>query len=258
MIDKKISISEQVANLPIEAQLIFTWSISHADDLGLLPFSKKTLKAMIIPMVEMDSETFEKHIEAIVLQGLWGIFECQGEKYYRIKTFLKNQYLKRDRQPMTLIKIDFSEKPKESWLKLTKLTGLDVPGFQMENIVFQSEPETKRNETKRIERNRKEGSMREGGQAPTPHDKTIEFFSMTNGILESFIEKLAENTGLSTETVRAELKKFTLYWTERSKSGKKQRWEMEKTFEVDRRFSKWLSNCQKWSKEKSKGRGLEV
>ena len=49
MIDKKISVSEQVANLPIEAQLLFTWMIPHADDVGLLPYSARTIKALVIP-----------------------------------------------------------------------------------------------------------------------------------------------------------------------------------------------------------------
>ena len=45
MLDKKISVSEQVAKLSLEAQLIFTWAIPHTDDAGMLPHSNMTLKA---------------------------------------------------------------------------------------------------------------------------------------------------------------------------------------------------------------------
>lgn len=39
----------------------------------------------------------------------------------------------------------------------------------------------------------------------------------------------------------AELEKFCLYWTEPSKNGKKMRWEMEKTWELERRILSWMS-----------------
>lgn len=38
-----------------------------------------------------------------------------------------------------------------------------------------------------------------------------------------------------------ELEKFCAYWTEPSKNGKKVRWEMEKTWELGRRISSWMS-----------------
>lgn len=47
-----------------------------------------------------------------------------------------------------------------------------------------------------------------------------------------------------------QIKGFMLYWTEPTKSGKKQKWETEKTFEIKRRFAKWISNDIKWNKQK--------
>lgn len=122
MIDKKISVSEQVANLPLEAQLIFTWSIPHADDLGLLPISLRTLKAMIIPMLDISLETFGIHMESIVSQGLYDVFEHEGERFYRIKTFLKNQTLKKDRKPNTFLK------------NINSWDDLETIGFHLEDI----------------------------------------------------------------------------------------------------------------------------
>lgn len=107
MLNKKISVSEQVSNLKTEAQLIFTWSIPHADDFGLLPYSHKTLKAMIIPMVEkMTLETFGFHLETIVSENLFEVFKDKNngdKKYYRIVKFLQNQTLKRDRKPNVIL-----------------------------------------------------------------------------------------------------------------------------------------------------------
>lgn len=103
MIDKKISVSEQISNLSTEGKLIFTWSIPHADDLGLLPFSKKTLKAMILPMEDMSLETFGNQVESIVNQGLWEKYEYGKNKYYRIVKFFNHQTIKKDRKPNTLL-----------------------------------------------------------------------------------------------------------------------------------------------------------
>ena len=103
MIDKKISVSEQVSNLSSLGKVIFTWSIPHADDLGLLPFSKKTLKAMIIPMDDISMEDFGNHVEDIVKQGLWDKYDYGKNKYYRIVKFFNHQTLKKDRKPNTLL-----------------------------------------------------------------------------------------------------------------------------------------------------------
>jgi hypothetical protein len=43
-----------------------------------------------------------------------------------------------------------------------------------------------------------------------------------------------------------------LYWSEKSINWKKEKREMEKTFEVNRRFSKRLDNNKKWNKETTK------
>ncbi len=44
-----------------------------------------------------------------------------------------------------------------------------------------------------------------------------------------------------------ERKKFYNYWTEKNKSGTKERWELEKTFDVERRFATWLRNASQFN-----------
>lgn len=122
MIDKKISVSEQVADLSLKAQIIYTWSIPHADDLGLLPYSHKTLRAIVVPLMDITLEDFGIQMESIVHQGLMKVFEHEGQKYYQILNFHKHQTLKKDRKPVTLLgKI-------EDW------SDLDSIGFQLEDI----------------------------------------------------------------------------------------------------------------------------
>ena len=46
------------------------------------------------------------------------------------------------------------------------------------------------------------------------------------------------------------LKEFYNYWTEANLSGKKMRFEMEKTFSISRRLDTWINNKNKWNIEK--------
>ena len=47
-------------------------------------------------------------------------------------------------------------------------------------------------------------------------------------------------------------KEFTDYWTEKNKSGNTMRFEMERTFDIKRRLSRWQKNDKKWNKKESK------
>lgn len=104
MIDKKISISEDVANLSTEAQLLFTWMIPHADDVGLLPYSSRSIKALVVPMKDWSVEDIGNHLESIQKVNLIEPFEWGGDKYWKISSFLQHQTLKRDRKPQSIAK----------------------------------------------------------------------------------------------------------------------------------------------------------
>ncbi len=145
MIDKKISVSEQVSNLPIEAQLIYTWGMPHADDIGLLPSSHRTLKATLVPMWDMELSVFSAHIVEILEQKLWLEYEYKGQKFYRIPNFTRYQILKKDRQPQTILPIEFDKKPHQTWAMLESC------GFQLETNGNHLDTEEKRSEEKRSE-----------------------------------------------------------------------------------------------------------
>lgn len=105
MIDKKISISEDIAGLPTEAQLLFTWMIPHADDVGLLPISPRSIKALVVPMNDsFTPESIGFHLESISKAGLIQQFEWFGDNFWRIVNFSEHQTLKRDRKPLSIAK----------------------------------------------------------------------------------------------------------------------------------------------------------
>jgi len=80
--------------------------------------------------------------------------------------------------------------------------------------------------------------------------KAVEEDSNKLGVFISAI--VTKNRNISPEVVKQEILKFVSYWTELSQSGTKERWEKEKTFEVQRRLATWFVNASKYNKEYGK------
>jgi hypothetical protein len=83
--------------------------------------------------------------------------------------------------------------------------------------------------------------------APTPANKAREFFNNPetfNKTIDWLVIK-----GIPKESAERELAKFISYWTERNKSGAKQRWELQQTFEVGRRLATWFSRIKEFNQK---------
>ena len=71
---------------------------------------------------------------------------------------------------------------------------------------------------------------------------------------EEFIQKLKK---LSIKKSRiGDLKEFASYWTEPNKSKTKIRWELERTWDTERRLNTWLNNSDKWGKNRKEEKTL--
>lgn len=89
-----------------------------------------------------------------------------------------------------------------------------------------------------------------GQQVDTPAKVADSFLNdMDSEYRKKFFNEMI-NKGLNDEEVRKETLKFISYWTEPNKSGTKQRWETEKTFEVGRRLATWFSRTQNFKNNK--------
>lgn len=125
MIDKKISVSEDVASLTTDAQLLFTWMIPHADDAGLLPYSARSIKALVVPMKDWRVEDIGIHLETIREAKLIDLFEWEGDKFWHITNFHNHQTLKRDRNPQCIAKNLTSWNQLESIWKTLETQGVE-------------------------------------------------------------------------------------------------------------------------------------
>ena len=127
MIDKKISVSEDVASLKTGGQLLFTWMVPHADDVGLLPFTPRSIKALVIPMNDdFTVETIGNHLEDMVKAGLLEVFEWEKDRFLRIINFHQHQTLKYDRKPQCIAKNVTSWKTVETIWKTLEDKGAEV------------------------------------------------------------------------------------------------------------------------------------
>lgn len=85
--------------------------------------------------------------------------------------------------------------------------------------------------------------------ATTPADEARNFFSGGDNFDKTF--NWLKSKGLDEKLIKQELSKFVTYWTEKNPTGRKERWQMEKTFEIRKRLATWLSRVKQFSGLKS-------
>ena len=93
-----------------------------------------------------------------------------------------------------------------------------------------------------------------GEKSPTPTEEAKLFFTSNERRGEVLAGVVAK--GIDEKVAREEFAKFVSYWTERNKSGTKQKWELERTFEVGKRLASWFSNIGKWGNKPNKDNSL--
>ena len=80
----------------------------------------------------------------------------------------------------------------------------------------------------------------------TPQELSNDFFLKGESYTE-FVKFLL-GRGMTEPVAVRETAKFISYWTERNSTGVRERWEIEKTFEIKRRLSTWFSKANQFNK----------
>lgn len=80
----------------------------------------------------------------------------------------------------------------------------------------------------------------------TPSKIATEFFSQPEKQQE--LVEVMVNKGADRLFIEQQVRGFVDYWTELNKSGTKQRWQLEPTFEVQRRLKTWFDRAGKFGK----------
>ncbi len=97
MLHWKISTSLQVNRLSLEARLLFTWMIAHADDEGRIRGEFDYIKGKVFPMTEYKHSDIEKFLDEITTQKLIIRWERNGEWYIEFPSWLDHQQIRKNR-----------------------------------------------------------------------------------------------------------------------------------------------------------------
>ena len=89
----------------------------------------------------------------------------------------------------------------------------------------------------------------------TPAEE-MRLFIEDKDFFQKVVNSIVEKIDASEEYVVGELKGFRAYWSELNKSGIKQRWEFQPTFQLNRRIATWLRNGAKFRQSKGKSIGI--
>jgi len=132
----------------------------------------------------------------------------------------------------------------------TIITILNYDKYQSDTAEKQQK-DNRRNITKNVknDKNVKKGE----GRALTPVEINRYFFEEKEPYHKIRQELLQR--GVPEKPLDRELSKFMAYWTEKNKSGTRDRWELQATFDVKRRLLFWLSKVSGFEKSSVTKRG---
>ena len=81
----------------------------------------------------------------------------------------------------------------------------------------------------------------------TPSQEATLFF-LGDKVYKDILEEFSK--GNDPAFIENEFKKFVFYWTEKNKSGTRQKWQQQQTFEVKRRLLTWLNRSSTFNNKK--------
>lgn len=145
MLAKSISTSLQVNKLGIEAQLLFTWMIPHADDDGRLNGEAEYINFLVVPAKRWTKSQTESYLRTIHDAGLIHLWEENGTKYIEFPNWTKHQQIRKDRYSPSSIPPYHKELVNQSTTNAQPV--LSQPTTQL------SEIENNKNEVKSEKRN---------------------------------------------------------------------------------------------------------
>ncbi len=231
MVYAKTFSSHTLNSLPVEARYLYVGMIVVADDDGRLNGDPRYLKGQVFSYDdEVTSDMVKEWRDLLATHGQIDLYRVENTEYISHPNWKEYQSIRSDMYVPSRIpkpKRNRTEPVTESVHKLNQV---------------------KLNQVNQLSNG--EGTGPPDPPPESPKDKTIKFLKMVSESgdeLELFIGEFTKKTGLTAEYAKAEVKKFWRYWTERTPNGKKEKWQLHKTFEIDRRLTTWFNNQKKWS-----------
>lgn len=164
----------------------------------------------------------------------------EESKIERILKLLENEHqieqlTNRQYRIITIVKYDYYQNNEQ------------VSEQQMNNERTTNEQRMNTDKNIKKEKNEKKDI---GDKSPTPSQIMKNFLNPETDEQDKQVKRLIENFRLDEKYIWDELGKFIDYWEETTKSGIKQRWELEKTWNLERRLDFWINQSLKYNKNK--------
>lgn len=205
---------DKIAECSSNARLLFLALFNFADDEGYLEYRIRWLKAKCFPYDMLKIEPLIGELLKV------GCLQLKNNILY-VKNFRKHQKI--DKPRLSTLSQEFNN----------STNGREESGNGREESLCIGRD--------RIGGEGIGGELSPVGE-PTPKEKMKTFLELVKSGgagYDSFVYQLGSR--FQEKDLPAELDKFVDYWTEKTQSGK-ERWQTEKTFEVDKRLNRWLSN----------------
>ncbi len=226
MFSNRIANSAKFLQMPTESQLLYFHMILRADDDGIVE---------AYPLMKLLGSG-EDNFKVLAAKGF--IKQLNEDQVIVITDWLEHNKIRADR------KIDSIYLP--LLLKIAPELPIIEPKHRSDRP--EQEPNTRSHELgrpKEINTNGTEMGRHKLSQVKLSKDNNI-YISLKETFNDQITIPNNEHTGLLEE----EKAKFLDYWQERSPGGRKERWQMEKVFDIRRRWRTWIANVEKRLKPK--------
>lgn len=243
MMSLEVVDTDAFLDMPQSSQLLYFHLSIRADDDGFVSAPRKIARTLGASADDMKVLIGKKFIIAFE-DGVCVI------KHWRINNFIRKDIYKETKY--LNLKQTLFIRPNGAYTLNNDGNAIPVPQghFQLDDVnVALTERQLSIGKGS-IDKNKIREEKREMAIAsPTPKEMSLSFFSEESE-QQKVVSALAEN-GMPESVARAEIGKFVNYWTELNATGKKQRWEMQKTFEIKRRLTTWFSKVNQFEKKPS-------
>ncbi len=224
MFSKQITSSDAFLDMPVSSQLLYFHLNMEADDDGFVGNPKRIMR-----MLGANDDDFKiLLVKRFLLPFQSGVVV--------IKHWLLHNAVRKDMYQET----QYLDEKKQLQIKENKVYT-EVRNESVTNPLHRLDQD-------RLDKIRLGKDRESGDKSPTPSEEARDFFK---GNIENIFNEFKDKSSLSNELLKLEFQKFILYWTEKNKSGTKQRWEQQSTFEVKRRLATWLGKMKDYKNNKN-------
>jgi len=248
IIDAVISQSRKVNQVSDQSALLFTWIQAHTDDYGRIEGETQDVLFLIVPRRGWSEEQVEGYLRELWEVGLLKQFHDENKRYFEVADFDEHQTFRSDRGRKGKYPVP-SEYDNQWYTKdnQREKTDTEVKLSKVKSKLSKVKVKSKTTTGEPVERTQEEGIT-----SLTPKEKAQQFFEGVEALknkqevpwLQAFLTNVvAKNNSVSKQAIWNEIKSFSSYWTELTHTGKKTRWECQKTFEVEKRLVTWFNRA---------------